>query len=393
MTDSPIEHRFDAATETALDRAVELLTSARMPLIYGLTEATLEAQAIAVDIAEALRGIIDTPASQFAKQRGTTLQLHGGAHTTWGESQKFADLFLSIATVPHISYAKPSTIQDEVAGRKPATIQIAIDEIPIPEQAASNVSTLKVSLAEMYLRFDEFHTYLRSGTNAVATLRTRTINHRNSSNDADWDILFNAFKQKNYPLMIVDQEQWSEHLSLKQVADLNSIIEQLAIAKSLLGRGAVTNTYISNVVYSQTSADYVLTARTGAACAISFAKGFAEYSPLDYSLNASISRGLVDLILVVGNYDFDHADEAIKKQRDQIPRITFSSKPPKGTGSASIKYPFVQSRDFMSEENGTVLRCDGVPIPWRPKKQSNRPSMEALLKQLLEKIRKYKTHF
>ncbi len=55
----------------AIARAAEILTAARYPLVYGLTETTCEAQRLAVSIADWIGGTLDTPTSACHGPPGT----------------------------------------------------------------------------------------------------------------------------------------------------------------------------------------------------------------------------------------------------------------------------------------------------------------------------------
>lgn len=387
MTDSSTEPRFDAETESALDRAAEMLTSARMPLIYGLSEATLEAQAVAVDIAEALRCVIDTPASQFVQQRGTTLQLHGGAHTTLGEFyDKLGDLEILLTTTAKFSLMKDPDFKGDLD-----ELQLSYQHQQLhqsDDDYLKNRKFIHVPASEVALRLDELLVFLKAGTDGLTKLRSRTNSHRNTNEDARWDEFHTAYQNAKYPLIhssmylltfaSVPAEKRTIELELIQ-----SLLEQIAILKARDGRAAYSH---SSGGY-HAGADYVLTARTGASCAISFASGRAEHSPLDFNATTAVKRGLVDAVLFIGeSATFD----PFTPDSIALSRIAIGAKKPKKTEKSSDKNIFVPSRDLLSENQGTVLRSDGVPIPWRPNKQSDRPSMELLLKRLLEKIRNTK---
>src|SRR5438270_12823547 len=49
-----------ATLEAAIERAAQILTSARYPLVYGLSDTTCQAQRVAVALADRIGGRIDT---------------------------------------------------------------------------------------------------------------------------------------------------------------------------------------------------------------------------------------------------------------------------------------------------------------------------------------------
>ncbi|HKD36787.1 MAG TPA: hypothetical protein VKB78_08295, partial [Pirellulales bacterium] len=91
---APLECRVDgrpADVREAIDRTAELLATARHPLIYGLSRATCKAQAVAVEIAELLEGVLDVPMSRGAIE---ALQSVGEVSCTYGEIRNRADLIV-----------------------------------------------------------------------------------------------------------------------------------------------------------------------------------------------------------------------------------------------------------------------------------------------------------
>ena len=58
-----IKGRVAVSLKEAYDEASRILTEAKAPLIYGLSSTTTEANGVAVELAESLRGVIDNPSS------------------------------------------------------------------------------------------------------------------------------------------------------------------------------------------------------------------------------------------------------------------------------------------------------------------------------------------
>lgn len=379
MIDSSTEHQFDATTETALDRAAQLLTSARMPLIYGLTEATLEAQAVAVDIAETLRCIIDTPASLLIPQRGTMLQLQGGAHTTKGEAHKYADLFLVFS----VTYAD---VEPERKLPFPPN-QPILQVIWWTDHESEERNYIHADLEEFNVRLDEWLLYLQDSPN-LEKHRLETSRFRNRSNNGQWITFYERFKSAQYPLIKYVAGIFASGLGLSEATLIVSRIESLAIQAARTHRAAASRI---ELLGNLTGAEYILTARTGAPCAVSFASGTAEFSPLDYAAHSALMRGLVDVALFIGDIADDYWPAAAMERYWKIKSISLEWRNLPDKINMSDGNIFIHCRS-LEEDSGTILREDGVPIPLRPKKQSNLPSLERLLKRLLEKIKSTK-HF
>ena len=58
-----VDGREAASLNEAYDEASRILTEAKAPLIYGLSSTTTEANGVAVELAEILKGVIDNPSS------------------------------------------------------------------------------------------------------------------------------------------------------------------------------------------------------------------------------------------------------------------------------------------------------------------------------------------
>ena len=80
--------------EAGIAKAAELLLSARYPLIYGLRHGTTESQRLAVEIAELVGGVIDTPTSARRGAPSTTFRGVGEVTCTLGEVRHRSDLIV-----------------------------------------------------------------------------------------------------------------------------------------------------------------------------------------------------------------------------------------------------------------------------------------------------------
>ena len=68
-----------AEWETGIERAADILSEARYPLIYGLSDTTSESQRVAVSIADWIGGTVDTTTSVCHGPSGMAFQGYSGA--------------------------------------------------------------------------------------------------------------------------------------------------------------------------------------------------------------------------------------------------------------------------------------------------------------------------
>src|SRR5690606_37770017 len=78
--------------EDAVTAAADVLVGARLPLVYGLVETTVEAQRLAVEIADLTGGAVDTAASAGHEASLLAFQRIGLLTATLGEVRMRADL-------------------------------------------------------------------------------------------------------------------------------------------------------------------------------------------------------------------------------------------------------------------------------------------------------------
>ena len=83
-----------ATTAEAVEAAAQILARARLPIIYGLSDTTCEAQRQAVAIADLMHGNIDTTTSVCHGPSGIAFQGVGESTATLGEIKNRADLVI-----------------------------------------------------------------------------------------------------------------------------------------------------------------------------------------------------------------------------------------------------------------------------------------------------------
>src|SRR5215210_1802302 len=82
----------EAALEQALDEAAAILARARAPLVYGLGQATCEAQRAAVALAEAIGAVIDPAGPLLDGDSGFAYQALGASTATLGDVRDRAEV-------------------------------------------------------------------------------------------------------------------------------------------------------------------------------------------------------------------------------------------------------------------------------------------------------------
>jgi len=83
-----------ATVEDGVERAARILTDAKYPIIYGLSDTTSEAQRVAVGIGDAIGGTVDTTTSVCHGPSGMAFQGVGEVTCTLGEIANRGDLII-----------------------------------------------------------------------------------------------------------------------------------------------------------------------------------------------------------------------------------------------------------------------------------------------------------
>ncbi|HXK99585.1 MAG TPA: formylmethanofuran dehydrogenase subunit B, partial [Acetomicrobium sp.] len=95
-----------ASWEKAIKEASEILSSAKYPLIYGLSSTSSEAQRVSVKLAEALGASIDSTSSVCHGPTGLAMQFVGEPTCTLGEIKNRADLLIFWGCNPIVSHSR-----------------------------------------------------------------------------------------------------------------------------------------------------------------------------------------------------------------------------------------------------------------------------------------------
>src|SRR5438876_2437823 len=95
-----------ASLDEAIERAAQILSKARYPIVYGLSDTTCEAQRVAVAIADRIGGCVDTTTSVCHGPSGMAFQGVGEVTCSLGEVKNRADLVIFWGSNPAESHPR-----------------------------------------------------------------------------------------------------------------------------------------------------------------------------------------------------------------------------------------------------------------------------------------------
>jgi formylmethanofuran dehydrogenase subunit B len=130
-------------------------------------------------------------------------------------------------------------------------------------------------------------------------------------------------------------------------------------------------------------ADQVLTWQSGFPFAVSYAQGYPQYGPGEFSAVDVLARGEADAALILSSDPVAHFPVDAARHLERIPTIVLDPVPTLTTKVARV---FLPTACYGVDAAGTAYRMDGVPIRLRPVLPLNRPTDEQVLDQIIEKV-------
>ncbi len=348
----------------AVTRAAQLLSSARSPLVHGLSGASCEAQGIAVEIAERIGGVLDVPGSRASL---AALQTVGANSCTLGEIRQRADLIVvwhcdPITTHPRFfeRYVSSAAQVIVVDSRQSATVALARQRIDVAATPAAVDNSVQVLLALLRETAPDLPTVLRETGAALDVWRELLVNMRR----AKYGVLLHEAKPDS-PTERRSVE--SLHRLTRQLNDATRFIcQELPPPGNALG------------------AENVVAWRSGHGPAVDFSHGYPQYIGGIFPDSRAIERGEIDAALVIGADPLGGLDSVACDRWRQIPIVAIDCRETATTAAAEVVLPIAM---LGVESGGTMFRMDGVPLRLRPVLEPRHPSDYETLVALNEAIR------
>jgi formylmethanofuran dehydrogenase subunit B len=304
--------------------AVALLRSARQPLVYGLADSTVEAQRAAVSLAARVGAIVDTPASSSAAGALSAFQHRGAQSASQGELAR-ADLCVAWACAPE----RPVHVAVDVGtahGPRAADTRLVL-------RADQELGALLVLRAFVRGRRVEPE---RAGDLPVDALRS----------------LARRLTSARYPVVFAEGDRPGE----RRDAELD---DALAVLVRECHKATRARLVRLRVGANPVGAENVLAWRTGAPSSVRFAPGGPVYGPDEFSAEALLRRGDVDLVVLVGDRG-DALSETARAALRRLPRIEIGPRPGPEARVAFVTAPFDATPGYAFRDDGVVRRLAPV---------------------------------
>lgn len=333
------------ALEDAVTAAADVLVRARLPLVYGLVETTVEAQRLAVEIADLTGGAVDTAASAGHEASLLAFQRIGLLTATLGEVRTRADLVVFWGIDPD---AREPGFRERYLARaadSPARVRVAVDigKARGPDEADERIAIPAAAEFEALWA-------LR------AMVRERRVDaERLESLGLSPDLLRPLawrLAACRYGVIFHDADPPPERRDPLRALALGALVgdanERARVR--LIGIRMPGN---------PVGAEAVLTWQTGYPCAIHFGRGYPRYGPGEFTGAALLTQGGADAVLLVGVNPDRHLTPEERERLGEIPTIVIGpAARAEGARVAVVTAP-------LEETPGCVYRMDGVPLQRR----------------------------
>lgn len=379
-----------AETEEALEVAARLLAGSRSPLVYGLDEASVEAQEQAVAIADALGATLDVAGSSARRAWTLAAQRRGSISATLSELRNRADLFVFWGADPERSHPRFLERFVEPEGLHAAgtrrVIRIETGSGPsepgdagTSEPGDAGTSQPPGSGPSRTLRIPP-----ESAVEALWVLWSLVRDPAARPPESrlppglseELEELARTLRSCRYGAWIYDPATASDpgdpgipEATLALVEALNGHVPFAALGLAARGNAG--------------GAESVLTAHAGYPFAVGFAGGHPRFGPEEFRADAFLRRGEADAALLVGCDPARHLAEATLAALYELPLVVvdFRDSEPASRARAAV---FTAAYGVAAP--ATVHRMDGVALRARPALPSSLPSDAEVLARLAARL-------
>jgi len=365
-----------ATAAEGIEEAARILTRAHYPIVYGLSDTTVEAQRVAVEIADLIGGCLDTTTSVCHGPSGIAFQAVGEATCSLGEIKNRADMIIFWGGNPAESHPRHFTKYSVTPkgmfvpnGRKDRYV-VLVDVRKTPSARAADLF-LQVKPRKDFellwalralVKGAEVDARVAAETGvSLATLRELVERMKRAK--------FGVFLF-GMGLSMTRGKHYNAAALLALARDLNQYTR--FVAKPMRGHGNVTG------------ADNVVGWATGYPFGVNFGRGYPRFNPGEFTTVDLLTRGEADAALVIAADPVANFPRPAIEHLKRIPTIVLD---PQASETAKIARVAFTTAIYGINVAGTVYRMDDVPIRLRPALPSKYPSDEEVLKGIAKRVR------
>ncbi len=369
-----------ASVQQGIDRAAEILSSARYPLTYGLSDTTSESQRVAVSISDWIGGLVDTTTSVCHGPSGMAFQEVGEVTASLGEVRNRGDLIIFWGSNPAESHPRHFTKYSLMPkglfvprGRKDRTCVIVDVRRTKSAKAADLFFQIKPRKD-----FEAIWT-LRALASGVSLDADRVLAETGTELER-WQDLMDRMKQAKFGVIFFGMGLTmtrGKHVNSEAILALTRDMNRFTrfVCKPNRGHGNVTG------------ADNVVAWRTGYPFGVNLSRGYPRFNPGEYTASDVLARGEADAAMIIASDPMANFSQPAREHLKRIPYIALDPKETPTTRHAAVAFSVAT---YGINVPGTVYRMDDVPIPLRPAFDSPFPSDLEILKGIEREVRRRK---
>ena len=369
-----------ASVADGIERAAQILVSAKYPLVYGLSDTTTESQRVAVSIADWLGANIDTPTSVDHGPTGMAFQGVGEVTCSLGEVRNRGDLIIFWGTNPAVShprhFSKYSLHPQGLFvphGRADRTcVVIDVEETESAQEADLFVRIKPGSDFEV--------AWILRALAAGIEVDAKQVESDTGQPLPVWQNLIERMKQAKFGVFFYGRGvtmSRGKNVNAEAVLALTRDMNRYTrfVCRSNRGRGNVSG------------ADNVLTWQTGYPFGVNLSRGYPRYNPGEYTAAEVLARKEADAALIIANDPTERLNQAAREHLAAIPHVTLDPRESPVTRGAAVAFTVAT---YGINVPGTVYRLDDVPISLRPAFASPFTSDFAILSGIEQRVKELK---
>lgn len=366
-----------ASLEAGYDRAAQILTNGKYPIVYGLSDSPCEAQRVAVSIVDWINGTIDTTTSVCHGPSGMAFQGVGEVTCSLGEVANRGDLIIFWGSNPAESHPRHFTRYSLMPkgmflpnGRKDRTCVLIDVRKTKSAKAADQFIQIKP-------RADfEALWALRALAKGVE-LDPEAVLRDTGVELSVWQGLMDKMKAAKFGVIFFGMgltmtrgKHANTEALLALTRDLNAFTR--FAAKANRGHGNVSG------------ADNVVSWRTGYPFGVNHSRGYPRFNPGEYTTSDTLANGEADSAMTIACDPMANFSQPAREHLARIPYIALDAKETPTTRAAAVAFTVAT---YGINTGGTVYRMDDVPIPLRPAFDSPHPSDFEVLTQIEKRVK------
>ena len=370
----PVLEGREIEWDQAVQAAANILIKADSPLIYGLSSTATEAQRKAAELADRLGAIIDSTSSVCHLPSALAFQTVGEATCTLGEVKNRADLLIFWGCNPAVAHIRHLTRYSSKAkgmltpnGRKDRKV-VVVDVRPTPTARTA----------------DKFFQITPGTDYEVLTSLRALVKGKIPQCDAggiapqQLEELAQMMKSCRYGVVFFGMGLTMTPGRSYNVAELFALASELNhhtrfSVMPMRGHGNVAG------------ADNVLTWLSGYPGAVSFACGFPQYGPGEFTSVDVLARGEADAALIIASDPLAHFPHGAATNLKRIPTILMVPTANCSSASATVVLP---TACYGLDAPGTFYRMDNVALRLRAVLPCTKPTDEEILSKLIEAVKR-----